>query len=74
MDFLIKMIWDSDIKRWAAIGAAGMGLVLESDSFDLLVEKVRVAAPEMVGLNLNYKGPLNLHFVAERTDNLEAVG
>ena len=74
MDFLIKMIWDGDIKRWAAIGSPGMGLVLESDSFDLLVEKVKVAAPEMIELNMDYKGPINLHFITERMDQLEAVG
>jgi len=73
MDFLVKMIWDGDVKRWAAIGTAGMGLVLESDSFDLLVERVRVAAPEMIELNMNYKGPINLHFITERMDQLEAV-
>jgi len=73
MDFFIRMIWDSDAKRWAAIGGAGMGLVLESDSFDALIERVKLAAPEMIELNLNYKGPINLHFITERIDHLEAV-
>ena len=73
MDFLIKMIWDNDLERWAAIGSAGMGLVLESDSFDLLVERVKLAAPEMIELNFDYKGPINLHFNTERVEHLEAV-
>ena len=73
MDFLIKMVWDGDEKRWAAIGSTGMGLVLESDSFDVLVERVKLAAPELIELNLNYKGPINLRFVTERMDHLEAV-
>jgi len=73
MDFLIKMIWDADEKRWAAVGSVGMGLVLESDSFDALVERVKLAAPEMIALNFNYKGPINLHFVTERIDHLSAV-
>ena len=74
MDFVIRMIWDNDASRWAAIGSPGMGLVLESDSFDLLVERVKLAAPEMVELNFNYKGPINLHFNTERMEHLEAVG
>ena len=73
MDFFIKMIWDSDDARWAAIGSTGMGLVLESDSFDELVERVKLAAPEMIELNLDYKGPINLYFITERMEHLEAV-
>ena len=73
MDFFIKMVWDNDAKRWAAIGSPGMGLVLESDSFDLLVERVKLAAPEMIELNFNYKGPINLFFNTERVEHLEAV-
>ena len=74
MDFFIKMIWDNNIRRWSAIGSIGMGLVLESNSFDILVERVKLAAPEMIELNLNYKGPINLYFITERMDHLEAVG
>jgi len=73
MDFFIKMIWDADVKRWAAIGSTGMGLVLESDSFDALIDRVKLAAPEMIELNLNYTGPINLHFLTERIDHLAAV-
>jgi hypothetical protein len=50
-----------------------MGLVLESDSFDALIERVKIAAPEMIELNFSYKGPINLHFITERTDHLVAV-
>ena len=73
MDFIIKMIWDDEAKRWAAIGSPGMGLVLESDSFDLLVERVKVAAPEMIELNFNYKGSINLFFMTEHVVHLKAV-
>jgi len=73
VDFFIKMIWDVSEKRWAAVGSPGMGLVLESDSFDDLVERVKLAAPEMIELNLSYKGPINLYFMSERVDHLEAV-
>ena len=73
MDFIIKMIWDNEAMRWVAIGSPGMGLVLESDSFDVLVERVKLAAPEMIELNFNYRGPINLYFNTERMDHLEAV-
>ena len=73
MDFFIRMVWDRDEKRWAAIGSTGMGLVLESNSFDTLIERVNLAAPEMIELNFNYNGPINLIFIVERVDHLVAV-
>jgi len=73
MDFFIKMIWDSDEHMWTAVGSPGMGLVLESESFDTLVERVKLAAPEMIELNFDYKGSINLHFITERMDHLSAV-
>ncbi|MCL2223115.1 MAG: DUF1902 domain-containing protein [Oscillospiraceae bacterium] len=73
MDFVVKMTWDNDARRWAAIGSPGMGLVLESDSFDELLERVKLAAPEMIELNFNYTGPINLYFISERVEHMEAV-
>ena len=73
MDFFIRIVWDKDEKRWAAFGSSGMGLVLESDSFDDLVERVNLAAPEMIELNFNYCGAINLIFIVERVDHLIAV-
>jgi len=74
MDFFIDMIWDDDVKRWTAVGSNEMGLILESDSFDVLVERVKIAAPEMIELNFNYRGAINLYFITKRIDRLEAVG
>ena len=48
-------------------------LVLEAASFDALVERVRMAAPEMLELNCNYTGLVKLTFEAERTENLAMV-
>ena len=73
MDFFIRMVWNNDEKRWAAIGSTGKGLVLESDSFDTLIDRVTQAAPEMIELNFNYKGTVNLIFMVERVDHLVAV-
>ena len=73
MDFHIRMVWDNEAERWAAYGSPGMGLVLESDSFDALIERVKLAAPEMIELNFNYKGPINLYFSSECVQHLEAV-
>jgi hypothetical protein len=64
------MVWDSETKLWHTITGSPLRLVLESDSFDVLVERVRLAAPEMLELNRNYKGPIKLIFEIERVDDL----
>ncbi len=42
----VKIYWDDEAKVWIAINME-IGLTIESDSYDILVEKVQLAAPEM---------------------------
>ena len=46
----IKIFWDDEAQVWVAIGE-GIGLVLESASYDELIQRVSVAAPEMAAEN-----------------------
>ena len=68
MKCVVKLVWDNETNRWYTETNDVPGLVLESDSFDKLVDKVRLAAPEMLELNCNYTGPVNLSFEAERIE------
>ncbi|MBQ6505295.1 MAG: DUF1902 domain-containing protein [Flexilinea sp.] len=47
----IKLLWDADACVWVATSGEVPGLVLESDSFDDLIERVRLAVPELLELN-----------------------
>ncbi|MBQ6504289.1 MAG: DUF1902 domain-containing protein [Flexilinea sp.] len=47
----IKLTWDDDAHVWIATSDEVPGLVLESDSFDELIERVRYAVPELLELN-----------------------
>ena len=47
----IKFAWDSDASVWIATSDDVKGLVLESGSFDGLIERVRYAVPELLALN-----------------------
>ena len=67
----IKMIWDDD--KWIAESDDELGIVLESDSFDHLVERVRDATPEMLELNCGYTGDFQIHFEAERLETMRAA-
>lgn len=69
MDLTIKMTWDPESCVWIAESDDVPGLVLESGSFDALLERVRFAVPELLSLN-NSKAPLTLTFRSERQERL----
>ena len=46
----INIFWDEEAHVWVAIGE-GIGLALESGSYDALIQRVRYAAPEMAAEN-----------------------
>lgn len=50
-ELLIKMSSDPETAVWIAESDDVPGLVLESGSFDALVERVRFAVPELMELN-----------------------
>ena len=69
MELTIKMTWDREACVWIAESNDVPGLVLESGSFDALLERVRFAVPELLALN-NAKAPVTLNFQSERRERL----
>lgn len=51
MIYKIQFDWDAEAAVWIATSDDVPGLVLESGSIDALVERVRVAVPELLTLN-----------------------
>ena len=51
MEYKIQLMWDNEASVWVATSADVPGLVLESGSFDALIERVRYAIPELLELN-----------------------
>lgn len=70
MDLQIKMTWDSDAQVWVAESDDVPGLVMESGSFDALLERVRFAIPELLALNSKPSSPLRLNFISERHEQV----
>jgi hypothetical protein len=66
MELKVVFAWDDGI--WYT--KTDFGLTLEYGSFDALVERVRIAVPELVELNFGYSGDICILFEVERTDNL----
>jgi len=46
----VNIIWDDEADVWIAI-CDDIPLALESDSYDVLIERVKIAAPEILALN-----------------------
>jgi hypothetical protein len=62
------MTWDNDAAVWCAV-CDDIPVALESGSFDALVERIKIAAPEI--LQLNGADPkCTLHFIAERKEGV----
>ena len=70
MEYTIHFIWDEDAQVWVATSDDIAGLVLESGSFDALLERVRHAVPELLDLNKIPKKTLSLSFVSERHERI----
>lgn len=70
MELLIKMTWDPEALVWIAESDDVPGLVLESGSFDALIERVRFAIPELLELNNRPRSPLSLNFVSSRHEQV----
>ena len=66
------MIWDDGV--WYTSTEENLGITLESGSFDALVERVKIAAPEMLKLNCGYTGEFQLVFETVRTDKMVTAG
>lgn len=69
MEYIINLTWDDEARVWIATSADIPGLVLESGSFDALLERTRIAIPELLALNTSSE-PLSISFVSERHERM----
>lgn len=74
MSYRIKVLWDNEAAVWIATSQDVPGLVLESGSFDALLERVRFAVPELVELNGGKPSVYNLTYEMERQDQVAVYG
>lgn len=70
MEYVVNFIWDNEACVWIATSDDIPGLVLESGSFDALLERVRIAVPELLSLNASSDLPISLLFLSERHERM----
>lgn len=69
MNYNVKLTWDGEASMWVATSDDVPGLVLESNYYDALIEKVKVAIPELLELN-NNASLKTIKFVSERLEEV----
>ena len=74
MSCRIDFTWDNEASVWIATSKDVPGLVLESGSFDAIIERVRYAVPELLELNCKRNNIIDLTFVSERHDQVAVYG
>ena len=62
----VSIDWDDDAQVWVATSPDIEGLALEAGSYDLLVNRVQFAVPELLELNHQPAGTVRLRFISER--------
>ena len=71
MVYTAKCIWDEEAKVWVADSDDIPGLVLESGSLDALMERIKIAASELIELNQLPQNSM-IHYVSEKTQRMYA--
>ena len=70
MEYTINFTWDDEANVWIATSDDIPGLVLESGSFDALLERTCFAVPELLALNATQPQPFLLTFRSERHERV----
>ena len=65
-EYLINFKWDDEASVWIATSDDIPGLILESGSFDALVERVRYAVPDLLEMSGIARSNVPLHILSER--------
>ena len=73
-EYVVEFLWDEEAAVWVATSDDIPGLVLESGSFDALIERVRFAAPELLNLNEISRQPLSICLRSERHEKIYLNG
>ena len=64
-EYIVTLSWDDEAAVWVAEND-DIPIALESDSLDTLMERVKVATPELLELNGKNHGNIALRFKMER--------
>ena len=73
-EYKINFAWDDEASVWIATSDDVPGLILEDDSFDILVERVRYAVPELLAFENKLNGDIFLDIATSRYERVVLGG
>ena len=71
-EYKVAFAWDSEAGVWIATSEDIHGLILEHSSFDVLMERVRLAVPELLEMEDKLHGMISIDCVASRKELVHA--
>ena len=51
MEYTVNIMWDNEADVWIATSEDIIGLCIEADSYETLIERLKEAVPELLELN-----------------------
>jgi len=73
-EYTVTFSWDDEASVWIATSEDVYGLVLEDESFDVLINRVRLAVPELLTFESPVTGDISLDFAVSRKERLAFNG
>jgi hypothetical protein len=73
-EYRIDFAWDDEASVWIATSDGIPGLILEHESFDVLVGRVRRAAPELLAFDRQIDGDIFLDIATSRQEKVTVGG
>jgi len=72
--YSISFSWDDEAEVWIATSADISGLILEDESFDRLVARVKLVVPELLSMVNELHGNILLDYNASRCESVAVDG
>lgn len=73
-EYSVNILWDEEVSVWIATSDDVHGLVLEDESFDNLIRRVRLAVPELLAFEKPVEDDISLDLVVHRKERLVVSG
>jgi len=68
--YIVNLVWDNEAHVWVATSEHVPGLVLEHGSCDALIERVRIALPELLEVNTANVEDILIEYHTKRQERL----
>ena len=73
-EYTVTLYWDDEASVWIATSEDIYGLILEHESFDFLIQRVRLAIPELLAFDESSFANISIDFAVLRKEKLALNG